>query len=1145
MPLHVYRHAHVEHLVEGLADCVRTSSPRDPFVPQPSVGGSQSIERWLRHELATRLGVAGNLVFPGTRAALRGAVRWLLSRDAPAQARFWDESSEHENGWQSVSFPFAVLGALRAARHEPSFEKVRPFVGEASSSVTPSELAFAGDVAKCLEKLVADRPEDALKWLASPKTADEGFRWLAELLRTMHETLKVPSPAQLLAALHARSPKNCPRPLVLFGISSPSQHDRHHLIVLAAHMPVHLFALTPTHEWLGDELTRNESLQRAKNAKTADEREAALRDLDKANPLLSANAVVSRDLQVWLEVEGANTPEVARNDTPSAESKTLLTALHQFVALAESMPPVDVHPWHALGACDSVQVHACHGALRQCEALREALLERLASDSSLESRHIIVMTPDVATFGPLVHAVLARPLPGSPKGLPVHVTDLGLRLENPLAEALMAALTLAGERVTASRLLALFAIEPVRRAFDIGDDELGEVATLVDESGLRWAWNAADRTRFDQPNLSQNTVAFALEKLALGALMDDVDELPILDAEGPSPTCPTALRTASRVALFGKLAHALRTIESVSASLVAPRSGHAWSRDLRETLARITRVDDEELSLRRRLEHALDDLFPRDETAGALGAALPLERAAIASLLETAFDLPGGSNGTYGGSVTVCALEPMRSVPFRVVAIVGLSEGAFPRQGHAPTWDPFAKRKAGEPSRTALDRHLFLEALLCARDAFLLFGDGFDERRGVAKPMSAVTHELLAVISRHTGTDAKALVHSHPLQPWSPGSGSSPRASYDEVWVASSAALSKVSSTGATTPTGLAASGAADAFPPAPPVSGDLNARDFARLLENAPRALLHGRLGLELREFTEATPDREPLARADVDAWPLFDALVDGITADFFQDSLTASCIADLRAKALARGMAEGTLEPGSRGVVDLDHFVDEVQSALARLRAACAGVPCADALNVAHRAGPATIVARVPFVFNSGHERILAWITANTISEAKKLEVWCALLAAKASGDEASSAVIAGKGGEARFMAPSRDDAERMLIELSDAFARSRCGPLLRAKAFSYAIAAARLKALQQNPELPIDGKRLVKEAMNTWSEGAARNRSALDDPFTRELFASLTDTDLLERADSIVEEAWAVWGPVLEAEAAAKATAKEQKR
>jgi len=242
---------------------------------------------------------------------------------------------------------------------------------------------------------------------------------------------------------------------------------------------------------------------------------------------------------------------------------------------------------------------------------------------------------------------------------------------------------------------------------------------------------------------------------------------------------------------------------------------------------------------------------------------------------------------------------------------------------------------------------------------------------------------------------------------------------------------------------------------------------------------------------------------------------------------------------------MAEGTLAPGSRGVVDLDHFVDAVQTALARLRATCAGVPCADALTVAHRAGAATIVARVPFVFDSGHERILGWITANTISEAKKLEVWCALLAAKASGDGASTAVIAGKDSSARFSAPSRDDAERMLIELSDAFARSRGGPLLRAKAFSCAISSARLKALEQNPELAIDAKRLVKEAMNTWTEGANRNRSALNDPFTRELFASLTDADLLERADSIVEEAWAVWGPMLEAEAAAKATAKEQKR
>ena len=52
----------------------------------------------------------------------------------------------------------------------------------------------------------------------------------------------------------------------------------------------------------------------------------------------------------------------------------------------------------------SVQVHACHGAARQVEVLREVLLGLLADDPTLEPRDILVMCPDIEAYAPLVEA---------------------------------------------------------------------------------------------------------------------------------------------------------------------------------------------------------------------------------------------------------------------------------------------------------------------------------------------------------------------------------------------------------------------------------------------------------------------------------------------------------------------------------------------------------------------------------------------------------------------------------------------------------------------------------------------------------------------------------------------------------------------
>jgi hypothetical protein len=97
----------------------------------------------------------------------------------------------------------------------------------------------------------------------------------------------------------------------------------------------------------------------------------------------------------------------ARRQYRLDEWVTLLEHLQRFVTNADLLPPPGVAPWSHVAACPSVQVHACHTALRECEALRDALLDKLARDPSLETRHIIVMTPDVATYGPLVQAVLS------------------------------------------------------------------------------------------------------------------------------------------------------------------------------------------------------------------------------------------------------------------------------------------------------------------------------------------------------------------------------------------------------------------------------------------------------------------------------------------------------------------------------------------------------------------------------------------------------------------------------------------------------------------------------------------------------------------------------------------------------------------
>ncbi len=119
--------------------------------------------------------------------------------------------------------------------------------------------------------------------------------------------------------------------------------------------------------------------------------------------------------------------------------------------------------------------------------------------------------------------------------------------------------------------------------------------------------------------------------------------------------------------------------------------------------------------------------------------------------------------------VTFCSMVPLRSVPFRVVAMLGLGDGEFPRQEHAADFDLIAHgtgdRRHGDRSRRNEDRYLFLEGILSARERLIITYTGQNIRDNSELPPSVILSELLDHLAR--SCERSALVVKHPLQAFS------------------------------------------------------------------------------------------------------------------------------------------------------------------------------------------------------------------------------------------------------------------------------------------------------------------------------------------------------------------------------------------
>ena len=750
----VHRSNHLEPLVEALAALVSTPSLA-PIQPEIIVVQSKGLERWLSMELSRRHGVWANAQYPFPRNFIERALTAVLDEDAEAEAG---------PGFAPETLCWSIAALLPGLVELPDFAELRGYLRDDVSGARRVELATR--IADVFDQYPVYRPELVLDWEAGAAGGWQSILWRALVER--HGAGHLARRAASFAAALARrdvSPRGLPGRVSLFGIGSLPPLFVDVLAALAGLVEVHLFVLSPSREhWA--EIRSRRDLARAARARGGDDglSEAALA-LAEGNPLLASLGRLGRDFQFVLEsrVDYREDDRDLYLDASAGELPTMLATLqadvlglrHRRAGSVEALPL-------ALQADDrSLAVHVCHGPMREVEVLRDQLLAMFHEEPGLEPRDVIVMTPDLETYAPLVEAIFAGDSTEN-GALPFRIADRGLRVESPTADAFFALLDTAAGRITASAVLDLLGRAAIRERFDLGEDELDTVRDWVVESNVRWGVDAAHRATFQQPPFKETTWRFGLDRLLLGYAMPGDgrvlfhDTLPFDDVEG------------SGADLLGRFASFCEVLFDVQRSLAAPRPVEGWRDALGAAMDRMVAEPERGAHELQTLRGALSDLA---EAAREAGFDEPVPLHVVRARLEAQAAAPGGQHAFLSGGITVCALLPMRSIPFRIVCLLGMNDGAFPRAPRAPSFDLVARHpRRGDRSPRDEDRYLFLEAILSARSRLLLTYVGRSVNDNAELPPSVVVSELLDVLDESFGEADAARRHVvvvHPLQPFS------------------------------------------------------------------------------------------------------------------------------------------------------------------------------------------------------------------------------------------------------------------------------------------------------------------------------------------------------------------------------------------
>jgi exodeoxyribonuclease V gamma subunit len=895
--LHLHRAERADGLVDDLAAVVRTPLA-DPFQAEVVAVPTRGVERWLAQRLSASAGaspercdgVCANVDFPFPGRLTGGAVATASGID--------DESDP----WLPARSIWPLLEVVQESIDEPWLALLKRHIqGTEESPRRGRRLAAVRHVSDLYDRYALHRPDLLLRWVAGEDEGDDAA-WQAGLWRRLRERIGVPSPAERLEPACRRlreepSLVDLPPRLSLFGLTRLPASQLQVLRALAAGRDVHLFLLHPSAElW---RRVAGELEGRPRIVRRADDPTALL----PRSPLLASWGQDSRELQ--LVVDMAGDAQLHEHRLAPDGRGTLLAHLQADVR-ADREP----RPAPGVGADGSVQVHACHGRARQVEVVRDAILQLLANDPTLEPRDIVVMCPDIESFAPLIHATFGSaasddddPLPPDlrPVDLRVRLADRSLRQTNAVLGVVAELLDLAGSRLTASQVLDLASRVPVRRRFRLDDDDLARVAQWASESGVRWGLDAAQRAPYRLERFDVNTWRSGWDRVLTGVAMAEEGQRLIGDV------LPLDDVGSGDIDLAGRFAELLDRLHDAIGAFSEDRPLADWTSAIVDAADALTDTAPRDAWQRLQLARLLDDV-----AAESAGSETPLALPEVRSLLADRLRGRPTRASFRTGHLTMCTLVPMRSVPHRVVCLMGLDDGVFPRQTALDGDDlVLADPHVGDRDARHEDRQLLLDALLAATDHLVVTYTGRDERSNLALPPAVPVGELLDAIERTAPGAAREVVVEHPLQPFDARNFTAGALAPGQPWSFDRVALEGARS--------LAASRR-----PRPPFSGAplpverasvIELDSLVRFVQHPVRAFLRQRLGVAIGEWDDELDDALPVELDGLERWTVGDRLLAA--------RLAGSSMDDCRRAERARN----SLPPGALAEPVLDRLAPDVE--------------------------------------------------------------------------------------------------------------------------------------------------------------------------------------------------------------------------
>ncbi|MBK8814120.1 MAG: exodeoxyribonuclease V subunit gamma [Methylococcaceae bacterium] len=874
-----------ENLVAHLATVLEHAPLSSPFSKELFLIQSQGMERWLSQQLANQFQVWANYQFLFPSKFYSFIAQQIDSRLNDAA---FDRS--------------LILWRLETLlRHldNDAFLPLQQYLSGSNQDLKRYQLAQ--QLAQIFDQYQIMRPDLLATWQNGRLLYNsEVERWqqalwqlLSALIGQKHRgALWLDVIAKLNNANEGAFTKQLPERISVFGVNTMPPLFLNYLQSLSRHCDIHLYLLNPAQSFWAD---------------LASKRQLSSDEEVNGHPMLASLGQQGREFQAMLldftqfDFEPESFEIISKpNNLQQLQNDILNNTLTGRPLLKDS----------------SIGIHACHSRKREVEVLRDQLLFALENDPTLELRDIAVMSPDIELYEPFISAVF--------NDIQHAVADRSLRLENQALDTFIRFLELSQSRLGWQSVLDLLESPNVFPSFGLSEADLELIKHWVQDTNVRWGESGKHKQELGLPELNEHTWQAALDRLLMGYAVGHDDDfidgiLPYQDIEGTSAEA------------LGGLHDFLHLLFQAKAEFKQAKTLKSWGLRLYAFAETLFGQSDSATNFNERQQ--LNELLLELQDSFSVVHNDPVEMQVIVYWLEGMIAERKSSNGFLRGQLTFCSMLPMRSIPFKVIALLGINEGEFPKIDRKPTFDLISQHfRLGDRSRRSDDRYQFLEILLSARQQLIITYIGQSQATNEIIPPSVVVTELLDVLRDYYHLDN--LITRHPLQPFSTRyfDGNHELFSFSEADCETAKAL--------TTPkpeSGLWWQGAIQTKTET--AEDVVELADLFRFFQHPQRYFLRQQLNLQLSGVVAETQEREPFSTRELNLY--------GIQQEWLQHLLADS---DFSLKKL---QAQGLWPSGAIGELEFEEHALAMRTFADNIKALEIGLPIDDVavdLNIGH---------------------------------------------------------------------------------------------------------------------------------------------------------------------------------------------------